>query len=204
VKSEKTEKYLLFIGRLVEKKGAIYLIESIKMLKDQNIRLLLIGEGEQKEEIEKTIVEKGMSERIRVMGSLSNSETLDILKNAYILCVPSVTAQNGDSEGLPTVILEAMACGTPVVAFDSAGISEAIENGVTGLLSEEKDVRGFADNIQHLLDSPDKYRDIAIKAKERCDQEFFIGNQIGKLEHIYLSAIENNRLRKARKYDKNT
>jgi len=138
------------------------------------------------------------------MGSLSNSETLDILKNAYILCVPSVTAQNGDSEGLPTVILEAMACGTPVVAFDSAGISEAIENGVTGLLSEEKDVRGFADNIQHLLDSPDKYRDIAIKAKERCDQEFFIGNQIGKLEHIYLSAIENNRLRKARKYDKNT
>lgn len=141
------KKVILFVGRLAEKKGVTYLIQAMQSI---DAVLVIVGDGF----LKRVLMEqaKGMGNKVRFWGSKTHEELKVIYASADILAVPSVTAKDGDMEGVPTVIMEAMASGLPIVATKSGGITNIIEDGKTGLLCEEKSVFQLIDKICALLD----------------------------------------------------
>lgn len=140
------KKVVLFVGRLAEKKGGKYLIEAMKQI---DALLVVVGNGPLDEELKQQSL--CIKEKVMFPGAKTHAELKTIYASADIFAAPSVTAENGDQEGLPTTIMEAMASGLPVVASNSGGISQLIKDGVNGLLCEEKCVWQITDNICSLL-----------------------------------------------------
>jgi len=104
---------------------------------------------------------------------------------AALKAVPSITARDGDREGLPTVITETNALGVPVVAFSSGGIAEAIIHGENGFLSPEHDVDGLVHHMKILLDNSELRGRMGRTARSRVESEFDIRKQTVRLEEIY-------------------
>lgn len=140
------KRVVLFVGRLVEKKGVKYLIEAMRNIEAM---LVIVGDGPLKGELERQAA--AMKEKIVFLGVRTHEELKEIYASADIFVAPSVTAKDGDKEGLGLVMLEAMASGLPVVASDSGGIRQLVRNGVNGLLCEERNVEQLTECINKLL-----------------------------------------------------
>ncbi len=140
-------KTVLFVGRLVEKKGVDVLIDAMAMVRatDPSLTLTVVGDGPLRTDLKRRASEAGV--QVDFKGWLKPQEVQAAIRRALVLAVPSRTAGGGDAEGLPTVIMEAMALGVPVVASRHAGIPEIIAHGVTGLLVPENDVPALAEAI---------------------------------------------------------
>lgn len=141
------KKVVLFVGRLAEKKGVKYLIEAMK---DIDAILAIAGKGLLEEALKSQAKELG--EKVIFLGPKTHEELKTVYASADVFVAPSVTAKDGDKEGFGLVMLEAMASGLPVVAFNSGGISELVKHDVNGLLCEERDVKTLAGNIKKALD----------------------------------------------------
>lgn len=139
-------KVVLFVGRLVKEKGITYLIEAMRQI---DALLVIVGEGPVKAELEKEASEKNVETLF--LGAKTHEELKTIYASADIFVMPSITAQNGGKEGFGLVALEAMASGLAVVASDSGGISQLIEDGVNGFLCEERNSQELAKKIKILL-----------------------------------------------------
>lgn len=149
------KKVVLFVGRLAEKKGVTYLIEAMK---DIDALLVIAGDGPLRNKLEKQAEEiKG---KVKFLGAKTHEELIYIYASADIFVAPSITASDGDQEGVPTAIMEAMASGLPVIASDSGGISQIIANEYNGLLVQEKDVINLRKNICRLIDNKEVYQNI--------------------------------------------
>jgi glycosyltransferase involved in cell wall biosynthesis len=146
-----SQKTVLFVGRLAEKKGVTYLIEAMK---DVDARLVIAGDGPLKASLKKQAAQLGKG-KVQFYGSKTHEELKKIYASADVLCAPSVTAGDGDTEGLPTVIMEAMASGLPVVASNSGGISGVVKDGENGILCEEKNVRQLEAALNRVLTNCD-------------------------------------------------
>ncbi|HVQ09969.1 MAG TPA: glycosyltransferase, partial [Allosphingosinicella sp.] len=129
---------VLHVGRLVEKKGTAVLIEATAGI--EGARLIVIGDGPLRGALER---QAGPS--VRFLGALPSDEVASWMRRASALAAPSLTAADGDAEGLPNVVVEAAASGLPVVATRHSGIPEAIIDGETGLLVPEGDSAALAD-----------------------------------------------------------
>jgi len=145
--------YVMFAGRFVEKKGVPSLIEAMRHLQDEGRerRLVLVGEGPMEEELRRAAAPL---RQVEFRGWMPNDELRRWMRGALALCVPSQRASDGDAEGLPTVVIEAMAAGTPVIGSRHAGIGEAVEDGHTGFLIPEQDPSALADALRRLIDEP--------------------------------------------------
>ena len=139
-------KVALFVGRLAEKKGVTYLISAMKQM---DAVLVIVGEGPLREKLQEQA--RDMNVEAVFLGAKTHDELKRIYASADVFVMPSVTAKDGDQEGLGLVMLEAMASGLPIVANDSGGISQVIENGVNGLLCQEKNVAQLTDAISTVL-----------------------------------------------------
>ncbi len=148
-------KTVLFVGRIVEKKGLDTLIDAMAALKarDPSLELLVVGNGPLKAHLERRAKAAGINASF--VGWKSETEVRKAMRRALLLAVPSRAARGGDSEGLPTVIMEAMALGVPVVATRHAGIPEIIADRVTGLLVPEADPVALADAIVAIKGDPE-------------------------------------------------
>lgn len=155
------KKVILFVGRLAEKKGVTYLIEAMKEI---DALLVIAGEGPLCNELKEQAKEQG--DKIKFIGAKTHEELKTVYASADIFVAPSIVAKNGDQEGLPTVILEAMASGLPVVASSLGGISQLIEDGKNGLLCEEKCVWQLTYNTCRLLNDESLYHEIAESSEE--------------------------------------
>lgn len=140
------KKVVLFVGRLAEKKGVTYLIEAMKSV---DAILVIVGDGPLHDKLVAQAKEQG--DKIRFVGSKTHEELKKIYASSDIFVAPSITAKDGDQEGLGLVMLEAMASGLPVVASRSGGIVEVIQNKINGLLCEEKDIEQLIRGINNLL-----------------------------------------------------
>lgn len=147
------KKTVLFVGRLAEKKGVTYLISAMSKI---DALLVIVGDGPLRQDLEKQAREMGVNAVF--MGAKTHDELRKIYASADLFVAPSVTAADGDQEGLGLVLLEAMASGLPVVANDSGGISQVIRNGVNGLLCREKNVEQLADAIASVLRDEELYK----------------------------------------------
>ena len=184
------EPIVLFVGRLVEKKGCADLIRAMTQVQRMypSLELVVIGDGPLRVELEQqAAVSLG---RYRFLGAQPAEVIRDWLNRSRVFCSPSVTDRAGETEGLPIVILEAQAMGTPVVATWHAGIPEAVVHGQTGLLADEHDHTELSRHILRLAEDENLCRKFSAAALDRTERLFDLQTQTSRLEDLYQEVIE--------------
>ncbi len=178
---------VLMAGRMVEKKGFEYGIRAFAqaLKKHPALRLRLVGDGERRRDYERLIGSLGLSGKVEMTGILSHAELLETMRRSDIVLVPSVTARNGDREGIPMVVYEAAALGMPMIASKHGGMPEVIADGVTGLLVPERDVAALAGALRQLIENPALRQSLGEAARRKAQSEFDIRQRITALEERY-------------------
>jgi colanic acid/amylovoran biosynthesis glycosyltransferase len=166
---------LVSIGRLVEKKGLEDGLLAVSALQKSGngVSYTIVGDGPLRSRLETTVRELGLP-GVVFTGAVQQTEVSRYLARADILLVPSVTASNGDEEGIPNVIKEAMALGRIVIGTRHSGIPELVENGVTGMLTEERDHPALSRAVMHLMTHAEIWPSIQDAARKKVEQEYDI------------------------------
>ena len=186
-----SKKKILFVGRLIEKKGIIDLVNSVDILGDC-FSLTIIGEGKLKEEIEKIVAEKNLKSRVKICPFMSHYKLLEQYSKYDVFVLPSKEAKDGDSEGIPVVLMEAMMSKVPVISTVHSGISELIEDEVDGYLLGEVSPLSLA-NIIKFVCSIDNSA-LVDRAKSKILNGRDIRIQSNKLENFYNFLISRNKI----------
>lgn len=162
------------IGRLVEKKGFADLIDACAIL-DRRQRAFdcrIIGTGMLRDSLQARITRLNLEHRIELVGPRPQREVIGEVRNAAVLAAPCIVASDGDRDGLPNVIQEALALGTPVVSTAVAGIAEVVRDGDTGLIVPQHDPPALAAAIERLFEDPSLRVRIATRARRLIEAEF--------------------------------
>jgi len=147
---------VLFVGRLVERKGVSHLVDAVSLLRSGvDLRLVIVGDGPERARIEARIREKRLDGRVAVRGRVSDAELQAAYAAADVFVLPAVIDRRGDTEGLGVVLLEAMSHRVPVIASAIGGITDIVEDGVSGLLVPPGDGTALAAALERLARAPD-------------------------------------------------
>jgi glycosyltransferase involved in cell wall biosynthesis len=178
-------------GRLIEKKGLTVTVRAFAVFLQQypNATLTIAGEGPLLDELQHQARESGIEERVSFTGFISQEQLRDIYYRSHIFVHPSQTGRDGNQEGIPNSMLEAMATGLPVFATTHGGIPEAVENGVSGVLVPERDDKALAQALLDAAQRPDFFSRIARNGAESVRKTFDLEKQAQRLEEIYLRVI---------------
>jgi len=181
---------LLMAGRLTEKKGMETGILAVKELISKGYRLTLtiVGDGELKQYLQTIIQKYSLQDRIEMTGRMSSEQLQKELYRADILLAPHQRAVNGDSEGIPNVIKEAMAAGLPVVTTRHSGIPELVLDGQTGFVAAEYDRDGFIDKLEQALNYSG-LDSLCRQARLKVEKDFDVKKQVIRLEDIYQQVL---------------
>jgi colanic acid/amylovoran biosynthesis glycosyltransferase len=146
------------VGRMVEKKGFVPLIEAFaRAHREQPMRLTIAGDGPQRAQIDELVDRHGLADAVELLGPRPHAEISRVMAAADLFVLPSVTAAEGDKEGTPTVLMEAMATGLPVVSTHHAGIPEVVHDGEHGLLVPERDIDALARALVTAANAVDRW-----------------------------------------------
>lgn len=178
---------LLSVGRLVEKKGMRYLIAAFNRVQKQypNVRLRIAGEGPLRNQLLEQVRRLDLSDKVKFLGEISHDQVVKEMKQAHLFALASTTTSNGNQEGIPNVLKEAMACGLPVVSTFHAGIPELVRDGKSGFLVPERDTDLLAQRILELIRHPEKWGKMGRKGCKTVTRKFNLQNQVPELEDIY-------------------
>ena len=178
---------IVAVGRLVEKKGFGDLITACAILRDRGNPIVcrIIGAGELEVDLRESIRALALDESVVIVGPCPQGIVLDEMKRARILVVPCVEGCDGNRDGLPTVLLEAMALGTPCVGTPIGGIPEVIEHEETGLLSPAGDPAALADQIARLLGDERLRLRVSENARRRVEAEFDIHRNTARQRELF-------------------
>ena len=184
------EPVVLFVGRLAEKKGCEYLIQAMAKVQAQmpEVELAIIGDGTLRVQLEE-LAAKSLK-RYKFLGLQPPEVVKSWMNRSLLLAAPSVTASTGDSEGLPTVVVEAQAMGLPVVGSVHAGIPQAVVHGETGFLAAERDWKSLAEHILRLLQDPMLWQSFSRNGQQRMRNLFDLHKQTQALESIYKAVLQ--------------
>ncbi len=186
---EKAPGSFMAVGRMVEKKAPQITLQAFaKAAKTRDAHLTFIGDGPLLESVRARAAELGIARQVTFTGALPHDAVRERLTRTEFFLQHSVTAQDGNTEGLPTAIQEALACGCITVSTRHAGIPEAVAHGVNGLLVEEWDEDGFAAAISTLLDMPDRST-MATAARATAVEKFDNARGLAKVESILRAAL---------------
>ncbi len=155
--------HVLFVGRLAEKKGVADAIRAVA--RKDGLCLRVVGDGPLEDELKGLATSMGIGDRVTFLGRLAREQIAAEMRTAMCLTIPSVTAADGDRDGTPNVLGEAIASGVPVVASRLAGLAEYIVDGETGLLHEPGDVAGLAGHLESLMASSETCKKLAERAR---------------------------------------
>lgn len=160
--------YLLFVGRLRIRKGVEVLLEALQDLRSRHpsARLRIAGDGEHRRRLERRLAELDLGEAVAFLGTCDAGRVRRLLAGAAALVVPSIY------EGMPLVVLEAMAAGVPVVASAVSGIPEVVVDGETGWLVPPEDPRALGVALEDVLARPDEARRRGEAGRRRVDEHF--------------------------------
>lgn len=174
-KAQDKDAPLIFLhaARLVPMKGITYTIKAFaKVASVYACWLRIVGGGPEEETALRLVSELGIADKVRFLGAVDSSVVQCEMAAADVFVQHSVTAEHGETEGLPVAICEAMAHAMPVVSTRHAGIPEVVEDGVTGTLVAEKDVDGMAEAMRRLITDPDLRRMYAERGRKAIEQRF--------------------------------
>ncbi|MET4389877.1 colanic acid/amylovoran biosynthesis glycosyltransferase [Bradyrhizobium sp. F1.4.3] len=172
---------LLFVGRLAAAKGLPILLEAIARI--DGVTLNIAGDGPERHMLEQTARTLGLWERVKFLGYQSQEQVRELLKESDLFVLSSF------AEGVPVVLMEAMAAGVPVIATRIAGIPELVENGSNGSLVSPGDVDSTVDAVRRLLDDPDLRNSFASAGRETIERDFNIRKEASWLATILASAF---------------
>ncbi|MCR8549688.1 glycosyltransferase [Salipiger sp. P9] len=186
---EKRPGSFLAVGRMVEKKAPEVTLRAFaKAAKGREAHLTFIGDGPRLAPCKALAAELGVASQITFTGALPHDAVREYLSTTEVFLQHSVTAQNGNTEGLPTAIQEALACGCITLSTWHAGIPEAVEDGVNGLLVPEWDEAGFATRITQLLDMTDRSA-MTRAARETAVAKFDNAVLLSKVETVIRTTL---------------
>ena len=179
------------VGRLVEKKGFHHLIDAIDLLvrAGRPVRLDLIGTGAVEEELRAQVERLGLAGTVRFLGPLPQERIREAVTQAAVLAAPCVVGADGNRDGLPTVILESLALGTPVVATPVTGIPEAVDDEITGLLVPEGDAAALARALGRLLDDPELRCRLACTGRKLVEGRFDSRRNTALLREMFQQVV---------------
>ncbi|MFT4181801.1 MAG: glycosyltransferase [Rhizobium sp.] len=167
---------LISVCRLIEKKGIEFALRALAKLRashgDFDWHYTIIGDGPLREDLEHLARELGLLQQVTFLGSRPHHDVKQWLSQSHAFILPSVTAANGDVEGIPVALMEAMASGLTVVSSYHSGIPELIEDGTTGFLAPERDVDALADKIAWIIENPHPCDGIADAARQKIETDY--------------------------------
>jgi colanic acid/amylovoran biosynthesis glycosyltransferase len=177
----------LCVASFSEFKGHRVLIAALAARGPQidRVDVELVGEGPLRAEIETLAARHGLRHRFRFLGRLSEEDVARHLDAADIAVLPSIVARNGDTEGIPNALMEAMASGVPVISTRVSGIPELVQEGETGLLADPDDADGLREAIERTLDEPESAYARAVAARRLIEREFEIHPIAGRLVALF-------------------
>lgn len=187
--------HVVAVGRLVEKKGFAVLVEALALLDARGVEVqaTLVGEGEERPRLEALVAERGLAGRVCLAGALDQDDVLELLLRATVCCLPCHVGADGNRDALPTVLIESLACGLPVVSTPVGGIPEILDGGRAGLLVPAGDVAATADAVAALLASPDRRARLAAAGRARAEALFDLGRNAEVLRDWLARALAGGR-----------
>lgn len=182
---------IVFVGRLIEKKGVLILVDACAKLRDWGceFRCQIIGTGSLQKQLEQHIQQLQLDSVVEIVGPRPQNEVFDRLQQASAFAAPYVIGSDGNRDGLPTVLLEAMALGTPCVATDVTGIPEIVRDRETGLLVPQHDVEALATALKQLLNNATKREKLALRARQLIEEAFDIDRNTAALRALFQEKI---------------
>lgn len=189
---------VLAVGRFVEKKGFAFLVEACAQLRSEGLSFtcMIVGEKDgDYDRITKMIAEAGLQDVVALKGAVSQEELREIYAGADLFVLPCQVMDDGDRDGIPNVLAEAMAMGIPVVSTAISGIPELVENGRDGLLVPERNSAALAHAMRQLLQSPQRRAELGDRARARICDVFDSHKTTLRLKELFVRAIAEQEAR---------
>ncbi len=178
---------IISIGRLIEKKGFGDLVEACRLLRERgvNFRCEIIGEGPLEVALREQIKAAGLTSLVTLSGPLPQDEVRARLARSAIFALPCVTEAGGGMDNLPTVVMEAMAAGLPVVSTAIGGVPEMVQDGITGFLLPEHQPRALSDILSRLLSDPALRHSLGKAGREHATRLFALDQNVQTLRALF-------------------
>lgn len=183
---------LLSVGRLTEKKGMDTLIRAFKRARERfpDAKLVIVGDGEERKKLRRLAKKYRIEKQVVFKGALPHERVQRELARCHLFIIACKTARNGNQEGIPNVLMEAMATGRPVISTYHAGIPELIEHKVSGYLVPERSPTKLARMMEYVMASQGEWPQIVARAREKVEKNHDIDKQRAKLEELYLRVMK--------------
>jgi colanic acid/amylovoran biosynthesis glycosyltransferase len=177
---------MVCVARLDPKKGLDVAIEACAKLRDAKVEFLfqIIGDGPEKTRLEQQVHQLELEDYVVLLGPKTNDELVSFFREACVFLMPCVKTQDGNMDGIPVAMMEAMACQVPVVSTIISGIPELVEDGVTGRLVHEREVDALTEVLKELLGDMDQIGRLGKAAREHVLKGFSVYENAAKLRKL--------------------
>ena len=191
------EPRIVCVARLVEKKGVDNLLESLASLNTRGIgaSCSIVGDGPERARLESMASALGIDKSVEFFGTTPHEEVIEEMRHADLVVLPARVARNGDKDALPTVLLEAMACGVPVVSTTVGGIPEIVQHGRTGLLVTPDSSWALTSALADLLSDLERRREMGHAARHRAETLFDLSRNVAQLRSWLQESVHEEPLR---------
>ncbi|MFQ5805239.1 MAG: glycosyltransferase [Phycisphaerae bacterium] len=189
------ERTILAVGRMIEKKGFIHLIRAVGQLRDQgmSLRCKIIGDGPERQRLKQEIGRNGLGSHVVLTRPLQHEQVRKKMQRYGCFVLPCIRAKDGNMDGVPNVLIEALACECPSISTHLSGVPEIIEDRVTGLLVEPGDEQALAEAIGTILTDPALAAELAAAGRRVVEERFDIHRNIAVLHGWLRAAAEEAR-----------
>ncbi|MDO5057452.1 MAG: glycosyltransferase family 4 protein [Lautropia sp.] len=184
--------HVVAVGRLVEKKGFPLLVEAMGILRDRGVdcHCTLVGDGPLRGVLKARIAELKLQDRVHLTGVQTQPQVIRLLREAAMLAAPCIISEGGDRDGLPTILVEAMALGVPCISTQVVGIPELVRDQDTGLCIPPNSPEALADAIAELLQDPQKAARLARHARALIEDDYDVHQNTQRLRALFRQSID--------------
>jgi glycosyltransferase involved in cell wall biosynthesis len=185
---------ILSVGRFCEKKGFCYLLEACHVLKQARLpfHCVIVGYGPLEAAIRQQIHDQQLEEQVTLTGQLTQDQLIDYYQQADIFALPCLVTDEGDRDGIPNVLLEAMAMALPLISTDISGISELVNSEKNGILVPEKAAVSLAKALERLIRQPSLRADLGRAARRTVEERFGLTRNVGEVKDWLLRAASDH------------
>jgi colanic acid/amylovoran biosynthesis glycosyltransferase len=186
---------LLALGRFVEKKGPTLTLRAFALVQaeEPQARMVMLGDGPLRDACIELARDLGLDQQVQFPGSIDHEDVVSWMRRARCFVQHSLRAADGDSEGTPVAVLEASACGLPVVSTKHGGIVDAIVDGVSGLLVDEGDIDGMAEHMLRLLRDPELADGMGAAGRRHMMANYSSSSSLERLRTVLFEEAQKGR-----------